>query len=170
MVLSASRPPSSEEQLHAVQVSLSPRKDNLIVKDARIIPSSAANKPLSFKRVAVGGTFDRLHAGHRLLLAVAAMVSEEDLNIGVTGASGSTTSCWAPFSPMRWRLHRLPAMVRSSEAILHVFVSSSQSCSSRERGAAALTGLFSREPGGSCILCVYRCVTDRLRVVPQYRS
>ena len=40
--------------------------------------------PLQFADVAVGGTFDRLHAGHRLLLAVAALVSTRMVYIGVT--------------------------------------------------------------------------------------
>lgn len=34
--------------------------------------------------VAVGGTFDRLHAGHRLLLTAAAWASRETLRIGIT--------------------------------------------------------------------------------------
>lgn len=38
-----------------------------------------------FSVVAVGGTFDRLHAGHRLLLTAAAWASSEKLWIGVTG-------------------------------------------------------------------------------------
>jgi len=36
--------------------------------------------------VAVGGTFDRLHAGHRILLAAAALAATEAVYIGVTGA------------------------------------------------------------------------------------
>ncbi len=39
---------------------------------------------LQFKAVAVGGTFDRLHAGHRLLLATTALVASERVYIGVT--------------------------------------------------------------------------------------
>lgn len=37
----------------------------------------------------MGGTFDRLHAGHRLLLACAAYVTKEDgtLWVGITGDS-----------------------------------------------------------------------------------
>lgn len=40
-----------------------------------------------FSKVSVGGTFDRLHAGHRLLLCVAAAVTSQNgtLYIGVTG-------------------------------------------------------------------------------------
>lgn len=40
--------------------------------------------PLQFKTVAVGGTFDRLHAGHRLLLAATALVAKERIFVGVT--------------------------------------------------------------------------------------
>ncbi len=46
---------------------------------------SADDRPLSFAHVAVGGTFDRLHVGHRLLLAATALICSEKLYIGVTG-------------------------------------------------------------------------------------
>mmetsp|Transcript_44029 Transcript_44029/g.171850 ORF Transcript_44029/g.171850 Transcript_44029/m.171850 type:complete len:251 (-) Transcript_44029:895-1647(-) len=38
-----------------------------------------------YKTVAVGGTFDRLHAGHRLLLAASAVTATERLIIGISG-------------------------------------------------------------------------------------
>jgi hypothetical protein len=41
--------------------------------------------PLQFATVAVGGTFDRLHAGHRLLLAATALVATKTVFSGVTG-------------------------------------------------------------------------------------
>ena len=64
------------------------------VSPAAAISSSAAASattkdpppPLPpFDQVAVGGTFDRLHAGHRLLLAASALAAEQRLFIGVTG-------------------------------------------------------------------------------------
>ena len=38
---------------------------------------------LEYSDVAVGGTFDSLHAGHRLLLAVAALVASETVWLGI---------------------------------------------------------------------------------------
>ncbi|KAK3239936.1 hypothetical protein CYMTET_50169 [Cymbomonas tetramitiformis] len=38
-----------------------------------------------FKHAAVGGTFDRLHAGHRLLLSAAALVTDGTLYVGIAG-------------------------------------------------------------------------------------
>lgn len=56
---------------------------------AKVIPSDPSTQPdqvvLSFKKVAVGGTFDRLHSGHELLLAATALVATEKVYIGVTG-------------------------------------------------------------------------------------
>lgn len=40
--------------------------------------------PLQFGVVAVGGTFDRLHSGHRLLLAATALVATERIFVGIT--------------------------------------------------------------------------------------
>lgn len=54
--------------------------------------AAANDRPLSFGRVAVGGTFDRLHVGHRLLLAAAALVSTEYVYIGVTGTHRTFTT------------------------------------------------------------------------------
>lgn len=51
---------------------------------ARIVGPRSWGGPLQFPMVAVGGTFDRLHAGHRLLLAATALVATEKVFIGVT--------------------------------------------------------------------------------------
>lgn len=51
--------------------------------------------PLVFRRVAVGGTFDRLHAGHRLLLASTALVTRGDIFVGITGGWVGGCACEA---------------------------------------------------------------------------
>ena len=39
----------------------------------------------------LGGTFDRLHPGHKVLLTVACLVASERLVVGITDYSGSTS-------------------------------------------------------------------------------
>ncbi|KAJ7449952.1 hypothetical protein FB451DRAFT_1287082 [Mycena latifolia] len=46
-------------------------------------PSAAATPP-RFPVVALGGTFDHLHAGHKILLSMAAWIASEKLIVGVT--------------------------------------------------------------------------------------
>ena len=46
--------------------------------------TTTTTPPLSFPDVAVGGTFDRLHAGHRLLLAATALAAQRHVFAGVT--------------------------------------------------------------------------------------
>lgn len=46
-----------------------------------------SNDESRYNTVAVGGTFDRLHAGHRLLLTVAAWVTSSTLLVGITDNS-----------------------------------------------------------------------------------
>ena len=50
--------------------------------------------PLLFSNTAVGGTFDRLHAGHRILLAATALVTTTMAFVGVTSIpTVSRTKC-----------------------------------------------------------------------------
>jgi hypothetical protein len=51
------------------------------------VRSTGTNESLEFERTAVGGTFDRLHAGHRILLAATALVSTAHVYVGVTGGN-----------------------------------------------------------------------------------
>ncbi|KAG0763016.1 hypothetical protein G6F29_006735 [Rhizopus arrhizus] len=44
----------------------------------------APGEPRRFERVAVGGTFDHLHAGHKILLTMTALLSEKSMVVGVT--------------------------------------------------------------------------------------
>lgn len=39
----------------------------------------------AFDRVAVGGTFDHLHAGHKILLTMTALLANKSVVVGVTG-------------------------------------------------------------------------------------
>jgi cytidyltransferase-like protein len=41
-------------------------------------------EPLVFERVAVGGTFDHLHAGHKILLTMTALLARQSMVVGVT--------------------------------------------------------------------------------------
>ena len=41
--------------------------------------------PSSYPVVALGGTFDHLHAGHKILLSMAAWIAHEKIIVGVTG-------------------------------------------------------------------------------------
>ncbi|KIY71202.1 Nucleotidylyl transferase [Cylindrobasidium torrendii FP15055 ss-10] len=50
-----------------------------------ISPSPISDKPATlYPVVALGGTFDHLHAGHKILLSMAAWVTKEKLIVGVT--------------------------------------------------------------------------------------
>lgn len=49
-------------------------------------PQMIWGAPLSFPRVVVGGTYDHLHAGHRLVLSACALITSKKLFIGITGA------------------------------------------------------------------------------------
>lgn len=46
---------------------------------------SSRSLPDMFPVVALGGTFDHLHAGHKILLSMAAWITEEKIIVGVTG-------------------------------------------------------------------------------------
>lgn len=62
------------ERIQGVHVSL-----------ARTSPSSGT--PSAYPVVALGGTFDHLHAGHKILLSMAAWITGKKLIVGVTGNS-----------------------------------------------------------------------------------
>ncbi|KAI9473781.1 MAG: hypothetical protein EXX96DRAFT_487661 [Benjaminiella poitrasii] len=46
--------------------------------------SSGPIEPLVFQRVAVGGTFDHLHAGHKILLTMTAILATQSMVVGIT--------------------------------------------------------------------------------------
>ena len=44
-----------------------------------------ASIPMFYPVVALGGTFDHLHAGHKILLSLAACIARDKLIVGITG-------------------------------------------------------------------------------------
>ncbi len=76
--------PLDADDAEAGQASFPPAHARLILPDEG--PLSDRRKKLSFKTVAVGGTFDRFHAGHRLLLGATALVSMGRVFIGISDA------------------------------------------------------------------------------------
>jgi len=49
-------------------------------------PTAPGSDPPIYPVVALGGTFDHLHAGHKILLSMAAWIADEKVIIGVTGS------------------------------------------------------------------------------------
>lgn len=47
------------------------------------------SQPSTYPVVALGGTFDHLHAGHKILVSMGAWIAEEKLIVGVTGGHSS---------------------------------------------------------------------------------
>jgi cytidyltransferase-like protein len=60
------------------------------VVDSETVPGSPTlpgSDPPTYPVVALGGTFDHLHAGHKILLSMAAWIADEKVIVGVTGMS-----------------------------------------------------------------------------------
>ncbi|KAI8063037.1 hypothetical protein BDF21DRAFT_347369 [Thamnidium elegans] len=58
--------------------------DNHDDKHTNLIENTGPIEPLVFNRAAVGGTFDHLHAGHKILLTMTAILSAKSMVVGVT--------------------------------------------------------------------------------------
>ena len=56
--------------------------DSEVVPDS---PGAPGSDPSTYPVVALGGTFDHLHAGHKILLSMAAWIADEKVIVGVTG-------------------------------------------------------------------------------------
>lgn len=56
--------------------------DNEVDPDS---PGAPGAEPSTYPVVALGGTFDHLHAGHKILLSMAAWIADEKVIVGVTG-------------------------------------------------------------------------------------
>ena len=52
----------------------------------------ASNLPPFYPVTVIGGTFDHLHAGHKILLSMSAYITSQKLIIGITGIVSNFTS------------------------------------------------------------------------------
>ena len=83
----------------------------------------AAEPPLlpSYSATCLGGTFDRLHNGHKLLLSVAALVTRDRLVVGVTGEAMLLKKSLAELmQPLSLRLAIVEGFLRSVRPGLEV--------------------------------------------------
>ncbi|KXN91498.1 Phosphopantetheine adenylyltransferase [Leucoagaricus sp. SymC.cos] len=60
-----------------------PLVDSVIGTEASA-PRTARSRPTMYPVIALGGTFDHLHAGHKILLSMAAWITSEKLIVGMT--------------------------------------------------------------------------------------
>ena len=83
----------------------------------QVFVSGARSPPWHrYDTVAVGGTFDHFHAGHRLLLSVARYACRRRLRIGVTGASLlQHKAAAAAMEPLSVRMRAAEQFVRQLE-------------------------------------------------------
>jgi pantetheine-phosphate adenylyltransferase len=65
--------------------------DNNNTEHTKLIENTGPIEPLVFNRVAVGGTFDHIHAGHKILLTMTALLSTKSMVVGVTGKRNSNS-------------------------------------------------------------------------------
>jgi pantetheine-phosphate adenylyltransferase len=74
--LSASSPQDVSDSLELHKNWLGSPDDHLIKVRPEVVPI--------YRHTVIGGTFDHLHSGHRILLSMAAWLAEESLTVGVT--------------------------------------------------------------------------------------
>lgn len=94
-VMWTSRPFLDED--HAFLKQLNRYREAKGLKDVMLLESPSSGSQMNtpsttdigekilFDSVVVGGTFDRLHAGHRLLLSTCVLITRQRLMVGMTG-------------------------------------------------------------------------------------
>ncbi|RCH91743.1 hypothetical protein CU098_000010 [Rhizopus stolonifer] len=65
-------------------IQLTSTQDAQALYGLRMHENTDPIEPLVFQRVAVGGTFDHLHAGHKILLTMTALLTQSSMVVGVT--------------------------------------------------------------------------------------
>lgn len=75
-----------------------------------------ADQNKTYPHVVMGGTFDRLHVGHKILLSAAILRSEKSLTIGVTdGKMIRTKKLWELIEPCETRIRKLREFLQDIE-------------------------------------------------------
>ncbi|KPI87413.1 hypothetical protein ABL78_3497 [Leptomonas seymouri] len=75
----------------------------------------------SYHYVAVGGTFDHFHSGHKVLLSTAALYTLGKLRVGVTDAALLTRKKFAEsLQPMEWRMNYVAQFLKKMRPDLDV--------------------------------------------------
>ncbi|XP_031095414.1 phosphopantetheine adenylyltransferase-like [Ipomoea triloba] len=83
--------------------------------------NSTSSPPDSYAAVVLGGTFDRLHDGHRLFLKAAAEVSRERVVVGVCAGPMLTKKKYADLiEPIEQRMQNVEDFIKSIKAELVV--------------------------------------------------
>lgn len=73
----------------------------------------------TFKNVVLGGTFDRIHAGHKVLLSQAALLAEERLVVGVTDENMiKSKKLWELILPTERRISDVRAFLEDIDSTL----------------------------------------------------
>lgn len=73
----------------------------------------------TFKNVVLGGTFDRIHAGHKVLLSTAALLAEERLVVGVTDENMiKSKKLWELIHPTEQRIADVRAFLEEIDSTL----------------------------------------------------
>nr|CAG4637116.1 EOG090X0864 [Ceriodaphnia reticulata] len=87
--------------------------------DALVNESSSSlmvNEDNMYEHVVIGGTFDQLHSGHKMLISAAILRAKKSLTIGVTdGVMIKTKKLWELIEPCHKRIERLKEFLMDVE-------------------------------------------------------